>query len=84
MNQQTIDDVCMIARKAIDQIIQLERKLYGPTTKNARGEMSCPKCQGKTKIYRTFDAVRQRLCLGCGFKFVTEEVVRPDGKVPFK
>jgi transcriptional regulator NrdR family protein len=46
--------------------------------------MNCPKCQGKTKVFRTFDAVRQRLCLGCGFKFVTEEVIRPDGKVPFK
>jgi Zn ribbon nucleic-acid-binding protein len=46
--------------------------------------MMCPKCKGKTKVTRTFDSVRQRVCLGCGFKFVTEEVVKPDGKVPFK
>jgi Zn ribbon nucleic-acid-binding protein len=44
----------------------------------------CPKCKGKTKVTRTFDSVRQRVCLGCGFRFVTEEVVRQDGKVPFK
>jgi transcriptional regulator NrdR family protein len=46
--------------------------------------MICPKCQGKTRVYRTFAAVRERLCLNCGLKFVTEEILRPDGKVPNK
>lgn len=30
------------------------------------------------------DLLDARLCLECGLKFVTEEVVRDDGRVPIK
>ena len=46
--------------------------------------MICPACKGKTKIRQTFEAFRKRLCLECGLKFVTEEIVRDDGRVPIK
>lgn len=37
--------------------------------------MNCPKCQGKTKIRKTFDAIRLRICTVCGFRFQTEEII---------
>jgi len=38
--------------------------------------MRCPKCEGKTKVRKVFNVIRQRFCLACEFRFFTEEVMR--------
>lgn len=38
--------------------------------------ISCPKCQGKTKVTQTLVDVRSRTCLTCGYSGTTEEIWR--------
>ena len=35
--------------------------------------MTCPKCHGKTKVRKTFDAMRLRICTACKYRFFTQE-----------
>ena len=39
--------------------------------------MKCPRCQGKTRVTKTYPhvgvTVRRRLCISCGYSFITAE-----------
>ena len=46
--------------------------------------MICPACKGDTKIKKSFGHIRMRICLECKVRFITEEVIKPDQKVPYR
>ena len=40
--------------------------------------LNCPICSQETRVLRTDDAERRRMCTACGYRFTTTEVLKDE------